>query len=323
MDNRVIILLSMIIALSMAYLLLSLHHVNNGETVLYLMPGKTHFSLLGSYLQQSRYSMAEIYLENVTLIASPFLWNLKSGGGLTNISFDYGGVAVNETLTQVSLIDPEIHVIGYPGLMYGQEYWFPFASRTITSNPLKLPIKLSRLRDVWITINYSLWRHLGTIDDFSYDIWLVRNPNATYLGPGDAEVMLWMFANESLQNQQYWLKVGNLSIPTLIISNGNMMRSNMTYAVFILPHTGGTNGWSLIIFIPEFNESHGLWRGTYSINLNSLLNAAVNELSRRGLIGDMLYLNAIQVRLESYPDKLMSVSVGYNIYSWYIASSPP
>lgn len=39
------------------------------------------------------------------------------------------------------------------------------------------------------------------------------------------------------------------------------------------------------------------------------------EWSRRGLIGDMLYLNAIQLGLESYPNKLRNVSVGYDIYS--------
>jgi hypothetical protein len=318
-SKAMIMLLFVVIALSIAYLLLSSFHTGGGETILYLMPGKTRFSLLGSYLQQSRYSMAEIYLGNATLLASPFLWNLKSGGGFVNMSFNYMGVTVNETLTKVNLIDPEIHVIGYPGLMYGEEYWFPFASRTTTCNPLRLPIKLSELGDVWVTINYSLWRHLGTIDDFSYDIWLTRDPNTTYLGSGDVEVMLWMFANESLQSQRYWIDAGDVSVPTSILSNETMIGGNMTYAVFILPHTGGASGWSLIIFIPEFNEYHGLWSGTYSINLNGLLSNAVSELGRMGLIGDTLYLNAIQVGLESYPNK-GNISVGYHIYSWYLSS---
>ncbi|WP_369611700.1 hypothetical protein [Sulfurisphaera javensis] len=77
-------------------------------------------------------------------------------------------------------------------------------------------------------LNFSVFCYSGTIDNFSYDIWLSQNPNITYLQYGDFEVMIWMYWNENLS--PYFIYAGSMTFPTLI----NNTVKNLTWSIYVL-----------------------------------------------------------------------------------------
>ncbi|QXJ29154.1 Extracellular endo-1,4-beta-glucanase [Saccharolobus shibatae B12] len=272
------------------------------------------FSLVGSYLSQSRYGMALLYNSVTTLYASPFLWNIEAAQGQAIMNFNpYLNVHVD--MSNIKKITPSISVNGYPGLMYGQELWFPFAGKTEVSPYLPLPMIVSNLPNFWSILNFTVYENVGVIDDFSYDIWLSQNPNITYLQYGDFEVMIWMNWQENItKGDPYMLSVGSIQIPTLI--NGTV--ENLTWSVYVLPRTGSANGWTSIYFLsPKQLEGQiGIPIAYVLKNMGSYLEKA--RVSIYNL--NTYYLDAIQVGME-FNDTNGIANLGYNLYSWYIENA--
>lgn len=270
------------------------------------------FSLIGSYLSQSRYAMALLYNNETSLYASPFLWNIESAQGEVMMNFTpYLSVSVD--MYNIEKITPSIPVDGYPGLMYGQELWFPFAGKTKVSNYLPLPMIVSNLPDFLSVLNFTVYDNVGAIDDFSYDIWLSQNPDITYVQYGDFEVMIWMYWQENITNNPYFVYAGTMRIPTLI--NGTI--ENLTWSVYVLPRTGSANGWTSIYFLsPEPLE------GQVGIPIAYILKNMGPYLSKAGVTiynPNTYYLDAIQVGMEFNDDNGVA-NLGYILYSWYITN---
>ncbi|WP_238842083.1 GH12 family glycosyl hydrolase domain-containing protein [Sulfolobus sp. E11-6] len=269
------------------------------------------FTLIGSYLSQSRYGMALLNSNGTSLYASPFLWNIQSAQGQVTMTFNpYLYVHVN--MSNIKKITPSISVDGYPGLMYGQELWFPFAGKTNVSPYLSLPMIVSNLPNFMSILNFTVYDNVGTIDDFSYDIWLSQNPNITYLQYGDFEVMIWMNWQENItKGDPYIVSVGSLQIPTLV--NGTI--ENLTWSVYVLPRTGSANGWTSIYFLsPRHLE------GQIGIPIAYVLKNMGSYLEKAGVSiynPNTYYLDAIQVGME-FNDTNGVANLGYNLYSWYI-----
>lgn len=272
------------------------------------------FSLIGSYLSQSRYGMALLDNNVATLYASPFLWNIASGQGKVIMNFTpYLNVHVN--MSNIKKITPSISVDGYPGLMYGQELWFPFAGKTEVSPYLSLPMIVSNLPNFLSILNFTVYKNVGVIDDFSYDIWLSQNPNITYLQYGDFEVMIWMNWQENItKGDPYMVSVGSIQIPTLI--NGTI--ENLTWSVYVLPRTGSANGWTSIYFLsPKQLE------GQIGIPIAYVLKKMGSYLEKAGVSiynPNTYYLDAIQVGME-FNDTNGVANLGYNLYSWYVINA--
>jgi hypothetical protein len=323
--NYVITSVALITIIVVSITFISLHSLNNNN----IMPVKSsekssnnevitttphqeeYFSIIGSYKSDSEYAMAEIYSYNCSLFVSPYLWNLKYADGNANLTFRNGVLYVNINFSNFEKISPSIPVDGYPGLMYGHEGWFPFAGTTIENPSLVLPRKVYCLPNITSTLNFSLWVKEGNIDDFSYDIWLSQNPNITYLAYPDIELMIWLYHNETLSS--YFIKEGEVKVPIYV--NGSEI--TCTFTVYILPHTGSSNGWIGVYYLSNKNLE-----GKVSIPLTFFIKdefqwidkifPTVNESS--------YYLDGIQVGME-FNDYNGIAELGYTLYCW-IMSTP-
>lgn len=283
--------------------------------ILCLFPtGAVNVSIVGSYLSDSRYSMGIIYGPQASLYVSPFLWNVRQAGGAVNMTLT-PYLVVNVDLTHVVKINPSIPVDGYPSLMYGQEYWFPFAGRTLVSPLLPLPGLVADLPNFTSVIKYQVYCSQGIIQDFSYDIWLTTNPNTTYLQYGDFEVMIWMYWNENLTSNHYFVYVGNMAIPTLI--NGTY--KDLEWEVYILPRTGSPSGWTGIYILSPLRHEEGV----IGVPIKTILMNIKPYLEKAGIDNydpSKYYLDAIQVGME-FNDNQGNADLGYTLYYWCIALS--
>ncbi|MUM65651.1 hypothetical protein D1867_10445 [Acidianus infernus] len=284
---------------------------SNDEVITTASHQEGYFSIIGSYKSDSEYSMGEIYSIDCSFFVSPFLWNLKYADGNANLTFRNGVLYVNVNFSHFEKITPSIPVDGYPGLMYGHEGWFPFAGTTIENPSLVLPKKVYCLPNIISTLNYSVWVQEGTIDDFSYDIWLSQNPNTTYLAFPDIELMIWLYHNETLSS--YFIKVGEVQVPICV--NGSKI--TCTFTVYILPHTGSSNGWIGVYYLSNQNLE-----GKVSIPLTFFIKDEFQWINKifPTINESSYYLDAIQVGME-FNDYNGIAQLGYTLYCW-IMSTP-
>ncbi|BFH74238.1 hypothetical protein SJAV_21820 [Sulfurisphaera javensis] len=289
--------------------------ISDNSITLTLFPGKpTYFSMIGNYLADSEYGLGEIYGVNTSLYISPYMWNVKSAKGVVNMTVNpFLHVTVN--LTNVQKITPTIMVDGYPDVIYGDEPFFPVYNKTIESPYLELPELVEDLPTyMYSYVNFSVWDINGTINDFSYDIWLSPNPYAYNLHYGDYEIMIWMYWQQNLNTTPGFLKyakyLGITQIPTYI--NGTYY-SNWPYFVYILPQTGSAGGWTTIYFI-----SVKPIEGLIGFPIASVLKNMGSFLIEDGVTNydpyDTYLLN-IRVGMEFNGTNVL---LGYNLYQWYI-----
>ena len=273
-----------------------------------LMDFHTRFSLIGGKGPSLAYPVSEVYSVNNSLLASTFLWNMKSSEGVVNMTFYHNEVKVWVNLTDFQKIQTNIPVDGYPDLMYGSEGWFPFYGSTIMLPQLRLPMKLSSLPQFYSEVDFRLFKVRGTIDDFSYDIWLSQNPNVTYLQYPCIEVMVWMYHEEGIPSS-YFVKVGDLSVEAVI--NGTVR--NVSFTVYVLPHTGSPNGWIGVYYVSDQQLE-----GNVSLPLSYMIKQSVYFASEvfPNLSPDQYYLDAIQVGMEFNNDSQGVAQLGYELYGW-------
>jgi hypothetical protein len=264
--------------------------------------------VLGKYQSDNAYAMAEVYTPNASLFISPFLWNMKYAKGEANLTYVGHVLHVYVNFTDFEKVTPSIPVDGYPGVMYGEEMWFPFAGSTELSPMLSLPVEVSRLPAFNSTLSYSLFVEKGVIDDFSYDIWLTENPYTTYLEFPDVEVMVWLHHNETLSS--YLVYEGEVQVPVVV--NGTLVEDN--FSVYVLPHTGSANGWIGVYYVSGLQLE-----GNVTVPLSQLIVESFTFIDKvfPSISASEYYLDAIQVGME-FNDVDGSVFAGYTLYSWVI-----
>lgn len=275
-----------------------------------LMGSDSHFSLIGERGPSLSYPIAEVYSTSNSLFASTFLWNMASSQGVVNMTFSRGTLNVWVNLTDFKKIQSEIPVDGYPGLMYGSEGWFPFYGSTIMLPQLKLPMNLTSLPEFYSEVDFQLFQSKGVIDDFSYDIWLSQHPNATSLEYPCIEVMVWMYHEEKIASN-YFVEVGNLTVEAVV--NGSI--KNVTFTVYVLPHTGSANGWVGVYYVSDEQLL-----GNVSLPLSYMIKESVHFAAKvfPSLSQDRYYLDAIQVGMEFDNDQQGTALLGYRLYGWWL-----
>ncbi len=285
--------------------------VSNGEKPLLLYNAEGKFTVLGHYQSDSAYSMAEAYTPDASLFVSPFLWNMKHADGYVNLTYVGPTLNVVVNVTHFQKVNPSIPVDGYPGVMYGQEDWFPFAGHT-EEYLLYLPEPVTALPQVESCLNYSLWVKVGSIQDFSYDIWLTQDPNTTYLQYPDVEVMIWLYHQEEISSS-YYVKEGEFSVEGVV----NGTPENLTFSVYVLPHTGSSNGWIGVYFV-----SQSQLEGKVDLPLTQFLQGSFPYIEKvfNSLNEGGYYLDGIQVGMEFNDDNGTAV-MGYSLYNWTITVS--
>jgi len=275
-----------------------------------LMEFNTSFSLIGERGPTLSYPISEVYSTNNSLFVSTFLWNMRSSDGIVNMTLEHGLLNVSINLTKFEKIQNNIPVDGYPSLMYGKECWFPFYGSTIQLPELPLPQKLDSLPDFYSQVDFKLYQLNGSIDDFSYDIWLTQNPDVTVLQYPCIEVMIWMYHEENISSS-YFIREGNVTVTAVI--NGSI--ENETFTVYVLPHTGSGNGWIGVYYVSQKELE-----GNISLPLSYLIKQSVNFASKvfPSLFLSQYYLNAIQVGMEFNSDPQGNAKLGYELYGWFL-----
>jgi|ECHnycMinimDraft_1075156.scaffolds.fasta_scaffold03321_1 hypothetical protein len=279
------------------------------------------FSVIGSYSSDSLYSMAEIYSHSshTSLFLSPFLWNVQSAQGYVNLTYSNSTLITVINLTNVAKVSPQIDVDGYPGLMYGQELWFPFSGRTVMDKPLLFPANITSLPQLYSTLDYRVWVRNGSVVDFSYDIWLTQDPNVTQLQFPDVELMIWLFHQGNLNGTPYFIYEGEVNVTVKV--NGTPMED--TFSVYVLPHTGNANGWIGVYYL-----SSRQLEGKVEIPLTFFVKDEFRVIGKvfSSLSPPQYYLDAVQVGME-FNDAwnpltgVDSALMGYTLYSWSVQTS--
>ncbi|WP_202905232.1 GH12 family glycosyl hydrolase domain-containing protein [Vulcanisaeta thermophila] len=175
---------------------------------------------------------------------------------------------------------------------------------------------MSQLPNFYSILNFTVYCDEGTIDDFSYDIWLTRNPNTTYLHYGDFEVMIWMYWNENLSSNPYFIYTGTMEIPTLI--NGTMEK--LDWYVYVLPRTGSASGWTGVYILAPYKLE-----GEVGVPITYILMNMGPYLERAGVNiynPSTYYLDAIQVGMEFNNNNQGTAILGYTLYNWTIEFTP-
>lgn len=320
MNNRLLITITLMVIIVMT-LLLSLNFiykkVSNTQIITNQNTSSEKITLIGSYLSDSQYSMAMFYVNSsFSYGVSTFLWNIHISSNNPDYA-TYGGTYmtyngkfwnITEKMWHIVLQNLELHIIGYPGFIIGYEDWFPFdgLGKTLGS---PIPAPISSVKELWSTINYSVWYNTGIIVDFSYDIWLTNVNPLDYpyleLNYSDAlEVLVWIYHQETLSSPFVYLY--NVTFQAIV----NGTEENLTFEMYELPRTGGPNGWPGIYFVLPNN---GFPSASISLPLGEMAYYAAS------IIGDKnFYLDAIQVGMESYYSNNDSVDLGYFLYSFNI-----
>ncbi len=281
---------------------------NTSEILLYNSGGT--FTVLGHYQSDSAYSMAEAYTPDASIMVSPFVWNMKSADGYVNMTYDGPTLNVVVNMTNFHKITPSIDVNGYPGIMYGQECWFPFAGHTVESPLLELPAPVESLPQTESCLSYSLWLKDGSIDDFSYDIWMSQDPNTTYLKFPDVEIMIWLYHQEEITSK-YFVNEGNFTVQGIV----NGTPENLTFAVYVLPHTGSGDGWIGVYYVSQQEME-----GKVTVPLTTMVQSSFPFMEKifHNLDENSYYLDGIQVGMEFNNDSVGTSLMGYSLYNWTI-----
>ncbi|BCU67789.1 hypothetical protein HS7_12260 [Sulfolobales archaeon HS-7] len=281
------------------------------ETVLLIPAITNNATAIGN--QYYWYPLTFIRGNEASLIASPFMWNVEEANGYSLVTYNRTGFYVLVNLTNVKKTAPGTPVLGYPGLMYGAEEWFPFENRTYEVSWLPLPEILGQTPNFTSTVKYALFLYRGSITDFSYDIWLTPQPgtNVSSITKGDLEVMFWMYYTENLSRAPYYQYAGSITLTDYI----NGTKTPISWNVWVLNVSGG--GWTLVVFTPKIP----LYSGEFEIPVGiALKQLSVILESKAGWKDSILhyYLDAIQVGMEINNQNGVAVG-GYHLYSWEIS----
>ncbi|TRM84779.1 hypothetical protein DJ522_03400 [Sulfolobus sp. F3] len=311
MKRRYLALIAIILFLTftiLVYIKFSIINSNVKIHEIFLLYNNSDMSINYVYPYGYGYQIKQLYSNNVSIFISPYLWNYRMAEGFINLTYikDYG-LRLIVNLTSFKKINPNIDVDGYPGIMYGQEYWFPFQGKTAESQWLELPINVTTTPKIYSLLNYTIWDENGTIDDFSYDIWLSQNPNISNLQFPDIELMIWLY-HESNITSPFFIKEGNVTVTIEV----NGTKENDTFLVYVLPHTGSASGWIGVYYLSEKNLE-----GEVEIPLNFFLNNEfffINKVFPQ-IYEKTFYLDAIQIGME-FNDNHGNAQMGFNLYSW-------
>lgn len=277
-----------------------------------LFPGSflEGFPLVGSFAQQ------EPLAQGSNLTVSPELYNLRAGSGtvLMNAASNHGGLS---TWIQFANASPRVPgVAGYPNVRYG---FNPFCGDPISgscssalSGRLALPMQVALLPDIWASVSYTTEAGLGpaTPFDLAFDLWLTHDRYARTVGPGDVELMIWLYSSSPA------IQPPDLpGRPPLLVQFPSSPVGPAGNSVYRGTQWVGRGGWDIAFLTPANSPSHATdaW-----VDLSAAL-ASLPWVLGAGTAGtgmDSLYLEGISLGSEF----LLPMSGGPASYGWQLSS---
>lgn len=200
-------------------------------------------------------------------------WNVNSGTGSIKMTFD---TSTRVLTTQCSLtnVQPLAYVNGYPEIYVGRKPWGTTYANGLGVN---FPISVSTLLTKTLTLSYSI-RITSLLSSMNFnsaaDAWVVRpsvaNSPGTPPGPGDLEIMVWVYRQNLGPAGS---KVGEVTIGGRV---WEVYRENSV----------SWGGWQYIAFIPK---GWSIKSGTVSYDIAAFIRAAKQyatfDISNHYLLG--------------------------------------
>lgn len=250
--------------------------------------------------------MASYYIGDGYVMITPYPWNMKAWSG--EIVVEYNGSALRAFVDAKysQKFNPYAPVLGYPSARYGCDPLF--GACTTTRPPLALPTPALNANAL-MTLEYAVSPGNCDVTDFSYDIWLTKGPG---LGPGDLELMLWMYYTTPLTKSApspYWTPAGIYEIPVYI----NGARVDMPIEAFL--HVDSSS-WSVLIL--AFKEP--VRQGSVAVNLRDLMEIAKRALNGTSIDLGELKLTSIDVGIEFDGPPGVELTCSYEIYKWALSA---
>lgn len=249
--------------------------------------------------------MVSYYIGDGYVMITPYPWNMKTWSGEIVVEYNGSALRAEVDAEYSQKFNPYAPVLGYPSARYGCDPLF--GACTSTRQPLPLPVPALNA-DALMTLKYAVEPGSCNVTDFSYDIWLTKGPG---LGPGDLELMLWMYYTTPLAQSApgpYWAPAGSYKMPVYV--NGTSV--DMPVEAFL--HVS-SSGWSVLIL--AFKEP--IRRGSVTVSLRDLMDIAKRALNGTSIDIGGLKLTSIDVGMEFDGPPNAELKCSYYIYEWSLA----
>jgi len=228
------------------------------------------------------------------------MWNLESAEGTAVMTYHVNGtISFTAELRDLKIEDPESWVLGYPEVYYGYNPWS--LSGVYGRDNFKLPAKVDELPLTDVIVNYTISKVQKSLPlNFAFDIWLTKEEFSRQVGPGDVELMIWLYSDHM---SPAGVNYQNITLP--VVLNGQSL----------------DNSWEVWIgkiyeswLIVTLRSSHPLI-GHVKINLNEYLDTVDNML--KGLKISSItqhYLESIHLGSEFGSPFTKNASFAWKLY---------
>ena len=190
------------------------------------------------------------------------MWNLKSASGSAEMSYCGGAFSYSQDLVDITEINPGSWVAGYPEVWIGYKPW---AGLGTPEPPLPLTVSDVLKSNITISVEYKVDIPDPSLPfDFAFDIWVTKTPNQRSVGPGEQEIMIWLYHQ---QLNPAGTQIGEVVIPISI--NGRQI--DATFKVYKQP----SMPWEYIAFVLD----PPLRSASISFRLADFIKAASNATS--------------------------------------------
>jgi hypothetical protein len=260
-------------------------------------------------------------LDLEVLSIDPNAWGFPSLGdrarGHVSVAIDDRGVLCVKAGVEISEeIVKDGMVLAYPEVVYGRKPW---SNKSFETRALALPADVSNLPEIHALINHVIV-HSTTGVNAAFDIWLLKTGESKPPGPGDVEIMIWLYRGGSREPLPAGRLIGSFQQKVLL--EGIYM--DAYFDIWLAERVG--DGWTYIAYVLR----EPVKKGEVLLNLTKIIYDSLNQL---GLSPKGYYLHSIEfgfeiftsrhVELEAYVSKyiLASGTRGYEDLLKYSAFS--
>jgi endoglucanase len=241
--------------------------------------GNTFAKDSGKEILLTKPSLASFNSKNLPLNIQLNFWNIETYEGTTWLKYDKANDAV-EFFADIYNIKPktmEQGVLAYPEVFYGYKPW---DSVGISNKKFPLPAKIADVADVRFAFKYAFTYADNLPINFAPEIWLTRTEKPTTITAGDAEIMIWLYANAQTP-------AGSIvdTFTSAIIFNG--VKKEIVWTIYFAPFD-----WDYIVF--QANEN--LQQGAIEFPIKPIL----------AKTKDIVAKNSTKIKVEDY-DKMYMV----------------
>lgn len=243
----------------------------------------------------------------------PCLWGLKRLSNTKVVSGSTTMIIRNRVLYVVTHLEfnKEVfkpwEVVGYNEVIYGVKPWGMPPSHRVPKI-FAMPIKVRDLLKIHVIL-YSQYEieKFDTGMNFAYDIWFKKRCLTNGVGPGDAELMIWLY--------RYRVKPAGFKITTIdtyALINCSIQKT--FWDVYIYPRMG--TGWLYIALVMK----NPIPKGSIAIDLTELIVKLRGILLKNGIDLYNMYMMDIELGSELFYSRKIDVS--WTLYRYMICIVP-